>query len=137
MPNPTQVSVSGLSPSSLLSGGNYGLVWTQYKESIASISGTGLTNGLPVTVNYPLPPANPTIQWLGQTANTNVDNTSCTVTLTQNLQTNGPSTLGAGKTPAPGGLGDTNANVSVIVGNPDTPNGAGSAQVWVYLGTSP
>jgi hypothetical protein len=133
MPGPVGVSITGFNPTSLLSSGSYGLIWTQYKYSLANISGTGLTNSQGVVVSYPVPPANTTIKWEGQTANASSDGTSCTVQMQQVLQTNGPGGLTEGKGPARGGVGDTNTTVSVSIGNTNPV----SASMAVILGLAP
>ena len=127
---PVQVTIGVFNGTSLLSGGSYGLIWTQYKVSLAHITGTGLTNSQGVTVVYPTKPSATTIQWGGQTINAASDGTSCDVELTQTLATNGPTMMGAGKAPDQGGVGDTNVNVTVSIG-------MASTNVAVPIGTAP
>jgi hypothetical protein len=87
---PVHVTVGRFSPTTQLSGGNQGLIWTQGSVSTVTITGSGLSNGLPVSAVYPIPPATPTIQWTGTTANTNADGTQCTAELTEQLPNSGP-----------------------------------------------
>jgi hypothetical protein len=71
-------------------GGKKGLHWKKDSESDATLNGTGLVNGLTVTVLFPKESQNPKIKWTGTTSDSNSDNTQCTVTLTEQLKNDGP-----------------------------------------------
>jgi hypothetical protein len=73
-------------------GGKKGLHWTKDSQSNATLNGTGLVNGLTVTVLFPKESQNPKIKWTGTTTNSNSGNTQCTVALTEQLKNNGPKT---------------------------------------------
>jgi hypothetical protein len=134
MPDPAIVSISGVVPSTKLSGGMLGLVYTQNAQSNLKINGTGLTDNQPILILYPTPPTSPTMKWTGTSTNSASDGSSTSVTLTQQLANNGPGPLPLGKTANNGGLGDTLANVSVTVGDINT--NAVSSNLTVSLGTA-
>jgi hypothetical protein len=84
-------------------GNKKGLHWKKDSQSSATLNGSGLVDGLSVTVLYPPQSQNPRIKWIGTTYNSNTDNTQCAVDLTEQLQNDGPGTL----------TGDDNTTVSV------------------------
>ncbi len=104
-------TISGFSPTTKLSGGHNGLIFTKGSTSNATINGTGLTNGLAVTVLFPRQSPNPHIKWTGVTANTNAGGTQCTAALIEQLVNNGPHA---------GTKGDDPVTVSVTVGDATT-----------------
>jgi hypothetical protein len=78
-------STTGFMPTTILNSGKKGLKRKQGAKSDATLNGTGLTTGLTVTVLHPQQSPHPTIMWTGKTANSNGDNTQCTVELTEQL----------------------------------------------------
>ena len=118
------VTISGFTPSSRIQGGKNGLIWTKGATSNAMITGTGLTDGLSVTVLFPGRSQNPKIKWTGTTTDSNADGTQCSVQLTEQLDNNGPG-QGGQKPPT-----DDNTTVSVTVGTATT-------DATVPVGTSP
>jgi hypothetical protein len=80
------VTVSSFSPTTELSGGHAGLNRQKGSKSYATITGTGLTNGLPVEVHSPAESRRPNLKWTGTTANSNADNTQCDAELIEQLE---------------------------------------------------
>jgi hypothetical protein len=77
---------NGFVPTTVLASGKKGLKRPQGSVSTATLNGTGLTNGLPVTILHPPQSHNPQVCWTGTTANSNSTNTQCTVDLTEQHQ---------------------------------------------------
>jgi hypothetical protein len=69
-------------PATKLAGGHFGLKRKKGSTSDAILLGSGLTDGLDVTVLKPPNSTNPEHEWTGLTANTDPDGTECTVELT-------------------------------------------------------
>jgi hypothetical protein len=84
------IVLSTFVPVGQVSPGKNGLHWKKGSTSSATLTGSGLVNGLSVTVLFPKKATNPVIQWTGTTFNSNSTNTSCDVTLTEQLENNGP-----------------------------------------------
>ncbi len=85
------INLNSFVPTSQLRSGNKGLHWTKDSTSTASLTGSGLANGLTVTVLYfPSKSPNPTIKWTGTTYNFNPATTSCDVDLDEKLDNDGP-----------------------------------------------
>jgi hypothetical protein len=104
-------TTNGFVPTTLLGNGKKGLKRPKGAKSHATLNGTGLTNGLTVTVLVPPQSHNPHIQWTGTTANANRDNTQCTVELTEQLPEHGP---------AHSHITDDNTTVSVTANDSST-----------------
>jgi hypothetical protein len=80
----------GFQPTSQV-GNKKGLHWKKGSSSSATLNGSGLINGLAVSVDYySRGSGNASIQWTGTTQDSNSDNTSCTVNLTEVLDNDGP-----------------------------------------------
>jgi hypothetical protein len=89
MPITLSTTGDGFVPTSDV-GRKKGLHWKKGSHSSATLNGTGLVDGLTVTVLYPKQSNNPKIKWTGTTANSNADHTQCTVDLTEQLDNDGP-----------------------------------------------
>jgi hypothetical protein len=102
-------SSNGFEPTSAV-GNKFGLHWQKGSTSSATLNGTGLVNGLTVTVLFPSRSPNPQIEWTGITSGSSEDNTQCTVNpLTEQKSNNGP-----------GAEADTDITVSVTATNTTT-----------------
>jgi hypothetical protein len=101
-----QQNVSGFTSSTQLSGGHTGLITSTGASSNLTITGSGLANNLPVTINYPAGSSTPTYQWKAlRTTNVNPGGTQCSAqVIQQNIQKGSPK-------------GDTPDSVSITVGD--------------------
>jgi hypothetical protein len=103
------VTISSFSPTTKLTKGILGLDQRNGSKSKATITGTGLTNDLPVKVQWPVESDDPKMLWTGTTANSNADATQCDVELV--LKAKGHHD----------GDGDNTGTVSVTTGNSTPP----------------
>src|SRR5262249_8710861 len=71
-------------------GNKKGLHWKKDSQSSATLNGSGLVNGLSVTILFPPNWPLPKIKWTGTTTNSNPERTQCTVNLTEVLDNDGP-----------------------------------------------
>ena len=103
------VTISSFTPTTKLTKGRLGLDQRIGSKSMAAITGTGLTNGLPVRVQWPVEAEEPKMLWTGTTANSNADGTQCDVELVQKAKGHHD------------GDGDDSGTVNVTTGNSSSP----------------
>ncbi|MHB1562279.1 MAG: hypothetical protein ACYC61_32950 [Isosphaeraceae bacterium] len=84
------INLSSFVPTDQIGPGRNGLHGRKGSTSTARLMGSGLTDGLNVTVLFPCSSQNPTIKWTGTTFNSNPANTACDVNLEEQLENRGP-----------------------------------------------